>query len=234
MFAAFVGLVEPLGLLPYPESCGHDLVLEVSERFPHRGGTADALEVGDLVAVEGKLRANLHLLAQAAPHDRGYRANLRMACDFYAVLSPAPCGGDFGDLARMLGIVQIQLSPEALEGRRGWRLPPFLDEHRAFGTRPTLPPRVQMPAGSPSPRSITPWKVAAVRLCLRGTGAELRSEDFKADDSRGNVRPRTFVERGWMVPDRREGRAYVYRLVDSPTRPDVAYPEVAAALRERA
>lgn len=233
MFAAFIAQVEPLGLRPYHETAGHDLVLLVTDAWQPRPHCD--LVAGDQVAIEGKLDTNVHLLYQALPPSRG-RWNHVLGHDFYAILAPFR-SSEYADIARALGIVPIDLEPRDLEpkwhGDLGWTLPTFPDEFRHYGTRRELPAvRVQLPggaAGSPSPRTATPWKIAAVQLCLRGTGAELTTADFKAAH---HVRHRTFLEQGWMVPDRREGRSWVYRLVDHPTRPDVQFPEIVAALRE--
>jgi hypothetical protein len=70
--------------------------------------------------------------------------------------------------------------------------------------------------------------VAAVRLCLRAlAGEEIRSRDIQKP-----LRPSLFVERGWLRQVGQEGRQRVYVLGDGPTRPDLVYPEIVAALRD--
>jgi hypothetical protein len=228
MFDAFIGDARALGFRCYPESGGHDLIL-VAPAGLESGGLVE----GDQIAVEGKLRDNLSVLHQALPPGALWPSlKGQTACDFYAVLVPA-ADGTFRDLATVLGIRVLQLPKGAKPLRRGdvhqlardWR-----DELRVGLPRKRLLLEVDMPAGQPSPRAVTPWKIDAVRLCHVATsnGGELRTSDFAGTQ----VRARTFLDRGWMVPLRREGRITVYRLTEDRSRPDLWYPEVAAALRQ--
>lgn len=228
MFAAFMGDATAAGWVCHPESCGHDLVLRA-------GPTLDldvwrGVERGDTVAVEGKLHPTLHLLAQALPPwSRFYHPTERTrAADWYAVLVPR-CENDFRELAAAVGVLVFRWGPERGEL---WRRTDWPDDCRVPGLHPLeLPPPVAMEAGRPAPRAVTRWKVGAVRLCLlaleRGD-REVTTTDFLASQ----VRPRSFVERQWIEPVRREGRVHVYRLCDRPDRPDLAYPELVTAIRE--
>ena len=227
MCASFVAAAESAGWLVYPETAGHDLVLVATERVAVQSG----FEVGDQVAVEAKLVANLEVLAQAIPADRRRYAGDRGA-DFYAVLVPTMPPG-FRDVAAALGILVIRCACDGGQAYHSYNPVQMSDWERAgllcSAPQPlVLPLRVRMPAGLPSPRKVTPWKVDAVRICL--LDRELSRDDFKGTQ----VSSRTFVDRGWMQVSRREGRVPFWTLVDRPTRPDRMYPEIVAALREEA
>jgi hypothetical protein len=233
MFSAFMAEARTLGFCCYPESGGHDLILVAPT-----GLEAGGLVEGDQIAVEGKLRDNLAVLHQALPPGSLYPARKsQTACDFYAVLVPG-AAPEFRDVARALGIRVLQQRPgTAPKPPRGWHPPHQLahgweDDMRVGLPRKRLLLEVEMEAGAPSPRAVTPWKIDAVRLCMTVAerGGELRSSDFTGTQ----VRARTFVERGWMQVVRREGRVTVYQLAEHDGRPDRVYPEVVAALRRTA
>lgn len=229
MFESFIAYVRPLGLTPYPETCGHDLVLLATEALNRT--MVPGLEPGDTIVVEGKLRATLELLYQALPPHLRVREGKRGA-DFYAVLTPG-CGETFREIASQLGIVAIDWTRDGVERAERYRrldlgtqLPTFSDRFRVLDVEPhRLLLQVEQAAGRPAPRKVTRWKVEAVRLCMdHGTG-EFRKEAFT-----DAVRPRTFLQRGWVRVVRREGRASVFELVDHPGRPDRVYPEIVAAI----
>lgn len=238
MLAAFTARARGQGFRVVPEACGHDLILVAGEH-PHLPPWA---EPGDVVAVEGKLRASLTLLRQAIPPVRNARYTSDVvSADFYAVVVPG-ADPDFREVAEAIGIAVV---PEPVPhaalttgyGRRfkAERLAETGGVERIHipggfrqigGRRPSVPAiDVEMPAGCPSPRSLSPWKIEAVRICLAGLQRELTIDDFRAE-----VKNRTFLDRGWMVVSRREGRKAHYTLTTSPTRPDLAYPEIADAL----
>lgn len=226
-----------LGFDVYPETAGHDLLL----RAP-AGREDTGLCAGDVVAVEGKLRANSTVLRQAMPPFRRRWWSGARGADFYAVALPGH-DDDFAAVAAGLGIEVILVRP-AGEKVQGWstRVHPatyFEGIRWHEGNRTGLQPldlpvlRVEIEAGTPAPRVVTPWKVDAVKLCLGAAarGGELRSEDFRGSL---HVRHRTFLDRGWMQLVRREGRVSTWMLVDAPDRPDRAYPEIVAALAAQA
>lgn len=225
MLGAFAARASAGGWTCYPESCGHDLVL---------------VGQGRTVVVEGKQVPSLEVLFQALPPLPDQKNRDR--ADFYYVVVPrAPM--EFREVAARLGIgVTIQRPPDPEGPNRGrWTREPTSDDTRCrwapaedlrcVGPGPRLRPVLLVPgvqAGSPAPRSVTEWKVAAVRLCLRAlAGEEIRSRDIQKP-----LRPSLFVERGWLRQVGQEGRQRVYVLGDGPTRPDLVYPEIVAALRD--
>lgn len=206
-----------------PETAGHDIVLVVGQDC----GDGN-LEPGDQIAVEGKLSANVKVLAQALPSDSRAHAP-RRGTDWYAVCVPNS-DADFRDVASALGIVVLRVYPERhpLDPCPLDALEQAPSRMRCSGTtRLALPDLdVVMAAGKPSPRALTPWKISAVRLCILGQSRDLTTDDFRPTP----VRHRTFLDRGWMTPRGRVGRVCSYTLCDHSGRPDRAYPEIVAAI----
>lgn len=232
MFAAFIADAERLGFTAYPESCGHDLVLRAGPNIAvAESWQADGLAEGDTIAVEGKLHPNVAVIEQALPPwHRVYDPTAKTrSADWYAVLVPASDSA-FRAVAAAVGVLVWTRAPDRAAAHRWdvttWQPTGWPAEHRVTGFLPLdLPPPVRMAAGLPAPRAVTPWKVDAVRLCLRG--GQLRTSDFRGT----RVRAPTFVQRGWMREVSRDGRHAVYELTDAVDRPDLAYPEIADALR---
>ncbi len=227
MLQVVIDAARARGWRALPETAGHDLVLVVGDDCG-----PDSLCPGDVVVVEGKLRDNVQVLAQALPADsRG--AKLSRSADWYAVAVPS-ASGEFRDLAYALGIVVLPVYAGFQRGRP--------DEHvlfplvvassrfRCIGLQPLElhDLDVEMRAGEPAPRPLSPWKIAAVRLCILGQTRPLTAEDFRPTP----VRHRTFLDRGWMTA-RREGQSWFFDLADHPGRPDIAYPEITDAIRRR-
>lgn len=217
MFTSYVSFVEGLGFHVYPESCGHDLVLVAPDPVPPYCGD---LRPGDVIVVEGKLRGSVGVLAQALPPHRCGRTYVGSA-DWYVVLVPSEPEG-FGSVARAAGVV-VQTWPH---GARRQHLANFMGSLRAPGDWKRLAlPSVKVAGitpGAPSPRSVTEWKVAAVKLCLLGKERDLSSAEV------GKLR-RRFVEAGWLA-QAGAGKTATFRLLDAANRPDVIYPEIVEAI----
>lgn len=228
MFSAFIQQARHLGFVCFSESCGHDLILQAGPNLADCRETA-GLEPGDTIVVEGKLRAGLGVLCQALPPRRRVFGGDGPCANWYAVLVPK-ASSEFTEVAGAAGVVVLQLEP----GENAWRFWGWDENLRSEVLAPLdLPPVVEMPAGLPSPRSITRWKVAAVRLCLEAVehpNREIPGAAFR----RGGVRQQLFLDRGWARVARREGRGNVYELLDGrDDRPDLKYPEITeAVLRE--
>lgn len=231
MLAVFVEAAKSQGWRCYPETCGHDLILVAGPDVDPRCKA----EPGDVVAVEGKLSLSMTVLRQALPPWRNaYAAGTeRKSADFYAVVVPHGCGGgDPGVVAMALCIHVWEVRPARVVYDRPYPaevgLLHLCDDYRCVGA-PALEVHgldVDMPAGLPSPRGITPWKINAVRLCLLGSTRSLTHDDFRHT----LVRPRSFIDHGWMQVVSGVGKTAVFELVDAPTRPDRVYPELVAAL----
>ena len=231
MFASFVVAVKALGFTCYPESCGHDLVMVAPEVIPPE--VSPHVRPGDLLVVEGKLVGSVEVLAQAMPpHVRHAReremwpsAKVRPSAHWYVALVPE-VSSDFRDMAWAVGVVPMDWTRHYSDRVRLdvlGRLPPSLRiEPGELLRLPEL--CVELTPGQPSPRRVTSWKVAAVRLCLLGRdGRTLTAEQVPSKMRR------TFIDRGWLAREGR-GNTAVFTLLESETRPDRAYPEIVAAL----
>jgi len=232
MLVAFAGLAAKMGFRCVPEACGHDLLLVAGPnlRSVDYSHPPACIEPGDVVAVEGKLRASITVLRQALPpFRRRLLGNEReSAADFYCVCIPEH-DTDFAEVAMALDIGVAIMTPSGTRGWRGDRLERWDIQHaaRVLGHPALAVPAldVEIVPGRPAPRALTPWKIAAVRLCLLGAQRDLGTADFVDTP----VRARTFLDRGWMEPASGRGKSSTFRLLDAEERPDRAYPEIAAA-----
>lgn len=212
MFGEFQRRMRAAGWTLYPETLGHDLVMVAA--------TVAGVEPGTQVVVEGKLRATPTLLRQALPPDLR-RHEGRAGADFYAVLVPS-FDDDFRQVADALGIIAIAMRPDRSWSR--WDAPTWPERYRCLARAPLQIPGIALDiaAGAPAPRALTPWKEAAVKACLTGLERPIGAEDL-------GIARRAMIARGW-VERIGTGRPVVYRLVDAADRPDRLYPEVVAAV----
>lgn len=236
MLMAFMAEAKACGFATHAECCGHDLILvagpDTADLMRQRHYLHSDIEPGDYVAVEGKLHRTVTVLRQATPpHRRRWESTAATAADFYAVVVPVR-EADFEDVARAMDIHVVSIEPAIPDKYRphpkvnGFA---FSNAHRVVGyPRPKLPGLdVGLTPGVPSPRSLTPWKIAAVELCM------LTRDIVAADFKNSPVSPRSFLDRGWLERVSGRGDTAVYRLLPDARRPDAVYPEIVAALRER-
>lgn len=215
-------------LIKVARACGYQVHAEVSGW--------DLLivcrETGTQLGVQAKLRPSVDVLAQALGHER------LPGPELHAVLVPvAPPA--FITVARRLNVHVIQ---GVLLGELSLPII-FGNKFRWTHTRREWVPEVEVytPAGVPSPRSITRWKLAAVKLCMlareRGhvTAADLRelklSRNWWFSPRFGPVLvSRVKIdEHGLSRAVRNE---YVLRDPSSSAMPDLRWPEIVVALRE--
>ena len=199
----------------YPEQGGWDVLL--------------ALPDGSQVGVQAKLRPNLDVLAQTIvgrPTTRQRRRRTGVP-DVRAVLVPFTTRsftrvadelevlvlcGDFLAGRSKEGAAylrdEVDRAPRIAPFERVW-LPPFVPTHAA---------------GVPSPRTVSPWRVEAARLCAKireGEGAtakELAAHGMTLS---------TWLR--WLAPVPGT-RPRVYRPINPDTLPDVSHPEVSLGL----
>lgn len=217
--AELVAHARSIGFKAYPETAGQDVLLVA-------GPDARGFKAGDQIGVQAKLRANVQVLAQAMPRD-GYSSQP----NYYAVLVPvAP--KEFVLVANRLKITVLSGGAFA----EAYIYDPF---RRArwfrFDTRATCwVPECEvegMPAGTPAPKQLTKWKLAAVKLCMRGVEQGfLTSSDFKEFE----VSMTRWRKLRWIVPydtqviNKRKVIRYV--LNDEQKPPHLRYSEVTDAL----
>ena len=242
MFAAFVADCRAAGFRIFPECCGFDLVMVAPAVLPGPEGTWGGLRPGDVVAIEGKLRASVDVLAQAMPvrRRRGYWKEAP-APNWHVVLVPEASHA-FLDVAWAVGCCvcvypmpdpeedapwKRTRDPELRERAKYARIGHYPPSLRIDPVVPLSVPEVEVDVmpGLPAPRSVTPWKIAAVKLCLLGAdGRDLTAAEV------GKL-ARNFTTNRWLRKVAGSGKTAVYRLLHASNRPDVAYPEIATALR---
>ena len=238
MLTAFTEIARGMGFRVVPEACGHDLILVAGAELKPPGRYQhfpDAVEPGDVIAVEGKLRGSVEVLRQALPPHRRTWTNAAdvAAADFYAVVIP-DYDSDFLDVATGIDVSVWTMCPASGSEEHWTRRPAELKRFEVrHGSRVVGHPRldvptldVEMPAGVPAPRKLTPWKIAAVRLCLLGAQRDLTAADFVGTP----VSVRSLEDRRWITRVSGRGKSAVFRLADHPGRPDRVYPEIVAAI----
>lgn len=199
----------------------------------------DFVQPGDQFAIEAKKRADAAALCQCL--NRLKRRGM------------TPSGPDF------TGIVAQTISNPVQELCRRWhdidtfeidklersdfdrwlREPPLIEpgrtNRRDYDKRLWLPPVVpeNVVAGEPSPSALTPWRIAALRLCvvLRCRGY-VTKQDFDRHDA---GRPNTWKTRRWIRTDgsirlvnEANGREYSYNKyvpIDGADLPDVGWED---------
>lgn len=223
MCASFQAAATAAGWTVHPETAGHDLVL-VAGAAPPPGW-----EPGDVVAVEAKLRAGVDVLAQALPplSRRGWEKTAPAAHGYF-VLVPE-CSLEFRDVAAACGVgVRVWARGAAHLPERVVFLSAELRDPVAPGLVVLARP-VATAAGAPAPRSVTRWKVEAVRLCLRALAHPERLID-RSEFVHVGIDTRLWLRRGWLrpMPGVKPAR---YQLTEAADRPDLLYPEVVDAVR---
>lgn len=201
------------GWLFYPEICGWDILL---------------VRQGVQIGIQAKTSANCHVIYQAMAEVR-YRndtANLiadrkvRCGPHFRAVL--VPIEADFVSVAHWLGIWVFgthDFGDALLESPVGQ--PKFQWIPEKLHTLPDVIP--QVPAGVPSPVSLTPWKQRALKLLARAQIKGVTSRD--ATELKVNLQ--LFKDRHWLRSIGKEGKRTLWVLEPVPPtkRPDQQHPK---------
>ena len=222
---AAAAALRPQGWDVWPEVGGWDLVLVRREDAPRPAPCqeTDWLRAGMQVGVEAKLRAGVGVLAQVVGRIEYYgRGHCPDAC---AILVPS-AGPDFQRVCQALG-VGVMRADAPWNALNPWRPPPSR----------WPPPRLSLseiplqgPGGRASPRVMSRWRVAALRLCLlMEAEGRLLSADFKA----AGINPSRWIDAAWLRRDGMAGRDHVYvRSHQWERGPLLGYEAEAAALRE--
>lgn len=227
MCDAFMVAAREAGWTCYPETGAWDILLVGPDGFQ--------------CGVQAKLRSNLHVVAQALD---GLMRGRQSGPDVRAVLLPWH-DSDMQEVCHSTGIAYFWAEPWSYrrhsprETDRGviWNLrapgdfPDHLIRHRDPALRHWLPPVVPGgQAGCPAPMTLTPWKVKAIRLCLRlRARGYVTTRDFKDLD----LNPTTWMHQGWLLAlGDRDGRHQ--KLTANPQHRlfDELHPEIAAGLTE--
>jgi len=205
--AAFTEFARNRGWAVHPETSDFDLLLVWDKEMGHPQSR------GDVVGVQAKMRPSLELLAQAKP-----RWMAATGPDFHVLVVPQ-ASGPFLAVAQALGL------SVSTPGYYGWNL--TLGQRHHYPKRPWYPEvPVEMEAGVPSPRSVTKWKVTAVRLCLHGLR---RGYVTSADFGDFGISMGRWVDAGWIQDTgTKEGKLKKYRITAEA--PHTKYPEITASV----
>ena len=238
--AAFIEALEP-GWTVYPETAGWDMLLVLEERREYtamekrvrlRCGQDYPLESGTQVGIEAKLRGNFKVLSQALPSIAWCDVEEQAGPDFRAVLIPKG-SSEFKEIAAALSLVVIEMEP------KGDYPPPFADrlesvlrhrtcwQHSRHHKLPEIVP--DTPCGVPSPRTMSRWKIGAVRLCMR-----LRERGFlqRADFNEFGISTTAWYHR-WLVKGEKFGRVQQWVAKPGWVPWDEQEPGVAEQLRAK-
>lgn len=221
----FIGRARAAGWLAFPETSGHDILL-VATKFVK---TTHA-HPGDQIGIQAKLRPNVEVIFQAMPQpwdDTGPH--------FHAVLIPRS-NRAFDAVARRCGVVVFQATGRS----RRWNGTNSLERKvdlswlpagkRLFYASPCWHPEIEIhvPAGIKSPRLVTPWKIDAIRFCLRILS---RGYVTSADFAEANISMGRWIQYGWITPTaQRDGRRKKYVLDLTKNPPHLAWPDITEQL----
>jgi len=192
---------------------------------------------GIQIGVEAKLRANVKVLHQAIrdwPLIKNYgdkpKKRVRASTHYRAVLVPKATK-EFEYVASALGVMVFS---QKGYGRTSWSRerfwsPPSRAPRCRWGTGIDLPPVIpDVIGGKASPLRLTPWKIKAIRLCIRlREKGYLTSRDFKEFK---------VSQQYWRVKllktDGKEGSYIRWIPSGNHPLPDEEHPQVTAQLRE--
>lgn len=183
---------------------------------------------GTRLGIEAKLQPNAKVIDQAREHTR---RNKKAA--HYVVVVVPHAAPRFYQACNALNIGVLVLEPGVaqVDILKGLSLATDCVARSTVTLKPLPAVCVDMPAGVPSPRSITPWKLAAVRFCMDHLGSDaITAAMFVA----AGLDHRRWVKSKWLVPTSKivgaSGRlVQAYKLGPAPGRPDLKFPEIVAA-----
>lgn len=199
------------GAAVHPECSGWDLVLVAPN--------------GEQIGVQAKLKPVLKVVAQALEGMRGNTGPdiVALAVPLYDI--------DLDRVAASLDmtlLAGVSLAPRGHADFAWWMRNA---KRRATKRRCWVPDvEVEMPCGVPSPRTLSPWKFGAAKLCARLRAGETFT---RREAGELGIALSTWVQRGWVrrVGESRPAR-YGLRTIAEGGRPlpDRDFPEVVAAL----
>lgn len=205
--------------------------------FPETSGW-DILLVKDIqIGIQAKLKDNIDVLSQAIEGKQSININakwINAAPHIRAVLVPR-ASREFRNVATGLGILVVEglISRRDISGKKYWAkeikgLDKFDKRHLTYPSKLCWIPDIEInvPAGVKSPRSITEWKVKAVKLCLKlNKKGYLTSKDFQ--DEKMSI---TIWKIKWLLAsDKKDGKLIQYIKKPNAVLPDGLYPEITMA-----
>lgn len=208
MCAEIVEWARKGGCKVFPETSGWDMILVAPD--------------GTQIGIQAKLKPGYHVVAQCL---EGMRGNT--GPDVVAVLIP---GYDVA-LDRVIEALGITLMPAVGLAPRGYStFEQWLrGARRRLTTQRAWVPEVEveLPCGVPAPRTLSPWKFGAAKLCARlRAGEHLTRKDF----AEHGINVSAWVQWAWIerVGETKPAR-YTHRERFK-LLPDHGFPEIVAAL----
>jgi hypothetical protein len=242
----FMDFARAAGFKVYPETSEFDILLVATEQSAEKYST---FAPGDQIGIQAKLKGNVEVLHQALPRMfgcfmPGEPDKLgKIGPHYYAVLVPSAIP-EFYSVAyrnailvfaayerdRFGGVRLNEFGLSSWEGRRRSR---NRGAKRFVHQEPCWVPgiEVNIPAGRKGPQQLTPWKMGAVKLCLRAElNGFLTTKDFAAE----GISMSRWLQSGWIRPGGfvvvGGKRLKQYLLSDSSDVPHRKNPEIVEAM----
>lgn len=216
--SSFIAAMNASGWKAYPESGGYDILLE-----------KDGLQLG----VEAKLKFTARLMRQILPYP-----NQTTGPNYLGILLPFvdrdvaevadrcrliyfyPHGSSIGDSAQFTFKDPFDNRYLNIRGLKQW-------DFKSPLKVPEFTPDV--PAGVPSPVQLTPWKIAALKVCAT---LEINGHVTKKDFDLFGIKPSLWTQRNWLAYDVQ--RKWYVRGRKGPPMPDqhpVVFAEIVAKFK---
>lgn len=204
----------------YPETSDCDLLLVATEETI----TVNAMP-GTQVAIQAKLNANIEVLRQSLPEWYGDQGP-----HFYAVLVPTASQA-FRDIARRLQILVYEMHEPGIY--KPLEVLPL--RAKFYYPKPLWTPDSELwtPAGVASPKSITQWKIRAIKVCLDALDRGYLTREHLDE---GRQYYSLWHKKQWIInTGNKEGRKVRYKLNEEakPPPPHIQYKEVADQIRKQ-
>jgi len=205
--------------------------------YPETSGW-DVLIVKDIqIGIQAKLKDNIDVLAQAIEGKQSAGVNPKWANpapNIRAVLVPR-ASREFKNVANALGVFVIEglVKKRDSAGRKYWSkeisdLDKYKKKHLTSPIKLCWIPDVEInvPAGVKSPKSITEWKIKAVKLCFKlNKKGYLTSKDFT--EAKLSI---TIWKIKWLIDSgKKDGKLTKYVKKTNAVLPDGLYPEITEA-----
>lgn len=243
----FMDFARAAGFKVYPETSEFDILLVATEKSAEKYNT---FAPGDQIGIQAKLKGNVEVLCQALPRIYGVllpgetERLHKTGPHYYAVLVPGATP-EFYSVAYRNGILVfaayerdrhggIRLEEYGLSSWEGRRRSRIRGAKRFVHPEPCWVPDVEVniPAGRKGPQQLTPWKMGAVKLCLRAElNGFLTTKDFAAEKISMSrwLQNRWIRPGGFVVVDGKRLKQYLLNG-ELPGVPHRKYPEVVEAL----
>lgn len=221
--AAFIKSI-PEEWVAYPETGGFDILLVRKE---------DGFQIG----IEAKLKLNAKVILQAVERKEHYYITYP-GPDCRAVLVPEDfCNGELAGISRLLNITVIKMREP--KETRDFKIYPFhpqlpknkdsyIDEWFEIcpQKRMKLPEWIpDVAAGAPSPLTLTPWKVKAIKIAVT---VEKRGYVTRKDFEHFKIHMSLWTQRDWLSKDGQGGWKQGENFPNFRTQHPVNYEEIAA------